>query len=297
MILILENGRQLRGDFIQMAVLRNDATPICATLEAHIKYDANLEKYLQQGKVIEHGEGSKFRIVKSGMSAGRGIQGDRPTSVFSIVAFLDDVAPLAMVRKTAIIKSSTSLAAIYRACGCSISGVENDFAGVQFSCFAGDVPTYQVASLLQEEGGIVRYRRKKIAFLRLTDLKNQDTKITLPANAIDETKTGFLERHQIPSYFSTDKNGQQIFGNRKKERRMVFVPNKDIRQLTNMSRILVRANIQKIDYSGQYCAGDVVNLSNGEKRVVITAAHVFMSGTEGGAAEQYTRLWLGTVEE
>lgn len=297
MILILENGRQLRGDFIQMAVLRNDATPICATLEAHIKYDADLEKYLQQGKVIEHGEGNKFRIIKSGMSAGRGIQGDRPTSAFSIVAFLDDVAPLAMVRKTAIIKSSTSLAAIYRACGCSIGGVDNDFAGVQFSCFAGDVPTYQVARLLQEEGGIVRYRRKKLAFLRLTDLKNQDSDITLPANAIDETKAGFLERHQIPTYFSTDKNGKQIFGNRKKERRMVFVAGKDVRQLTNMGRILVRSSIQKIDYSGQYCAGDVVKLSNGENRVVITAAHVFISGTDGGAAEQYTRLWLGTVEE
>ena len=108
MILILENGRQLRGDFIQMAVLRSDATPICATLEAYIKYDADLEKYLQQGKILENAEGSKFRIIKSGMSAGRGIQGDRPTSAFSITALLDDVAPLAMVRKTAIIKSSTS---------------------------------------------------------------------------------------------------------------------------------------------------------------------------------------------
>ena len=43
---------------------------------------------------------------------------------------------------------------------------------------------------------------------------------------------------------------------------------------------------------------DLIGFAGGEKLAVMTAAHVFESGTdEGGASSTYTRLWLGALEE
>lgn len=297
MIIVLANGKQLRGDWIKSAVLRNDLAPVPETLEAEIRYDASLAKYLEEGQVLEAGLGNKHRIVKVELQAERAMQGERPLAAWRITTLLDAAANVAFVRRTAVIKQNTSLAALYRACGCSIAVVENDFSGGTFACLVGDVPSIHIARLLQEEGGVVRWRRGRLAFLRLLDLKNQDTTVVLPANAISETGSGFLERHDVPMYHSTRPDGTLLLGSRRKERAAVFVPNKDARQLQNMSRVLVRANVLKVEYSGGHFAGDVVKLSNGEKRVIMTAAHVYRSGTDGTSVEQYTRLWLGTVED
>ena len=297
MILILENGKQLRGDMIKSAVLRNDLAPIPETLEAEIRYDEGIVKYLQEGKTLEAGAGNRHTIIKMELQAERAMQGNRPVAAIRITSFLEAARPLGFIRRTAVIKRNTSLAAIYRACGCNIPGVENDFAGGSFACFAGDTPTYHVARLLQEEGGVVRWRKGKLSFLRLLDLRNQDTKTILPANALTEQASGFLERHEIPLYVSTNASGAAVYGNQSKERKTVYVPGKDARQLMNMSRVLVRKDITKVEYSaGGHFAGDVLKLSNGEKRVIMTAAHVYQTGTDGTGTSQYSRLWLGTVE-
>lgn len=296
MILVLANGQQLRGDLIKSAVLRNDLAPVPETLEAEIRYDETLAKWLAEGQVLEAGPGNFHRIIKSELQAERAMQGTRPLAAWRITTLLEAAHPVGFVRRTAIIKRQTSLAAIYRACGCSIAGVDNDFAGGYFACLVGDTPSFHLARLLQEEGGVVRWRRGKLAFLRLLELKQQDSTVILPANAIHETGSGFLQRHEIPTYCSLAPDGSVIHGNRAKERPVVFVPGKDARQLLNMSRALVRANVLKVDYSGGYFAGDVVKLSNGERRVVMTVAHVYRTGTDGSGTEQYSRLWLGTVQ-
>ena len=64
-----------------------------------------------------------------------------------------------------------------------------------------------------------------------------------------------------------------------------------------MTRCLVHRKTSKIDFSGQIVAGDLVNFVGGDKLCIITAAHVFESGTDdGGAGNTYTRLWLGSLE-
>jgi|GEM_PF-3807412 len=41
-------------------------------------------------------------------------------------------------------------------------------------------------------------------------------------------------------------------------------------------------------------AGDLIEFVGGVPLVIITAAHVFESGADGGETNQYTRLWLGS---
>ena len=64
-----------------------------------------------------------------------------------------------------------------------------------------------------------------------------------------------------------------------------------------MTRCLVHRKTTRAGYSGQVVAGDLVAYTGGDKLAVITAAHVFESGTDdGGGQNSYTRLWVGSLE-
>lgn len=296
MILVLENGKQLRGDMIKSAVLRNDLTPIPETLEAEIRYDEGLSRYIKEGAIIEALPGNLHKIVKVELQAERAMQGSRPLAAWRITTMLAATEPLSKPRRAAVIQSSGNLSAIYRACGCKLPAVEGDFPSKSFCCPVGQVPTFHIAKLLQEEGGIVRWRRNKIGFFRLLDLARQDSKVVIPTNAATEVSSGLSILHDVPVYYSLDDHGKPIYGNSDKERKAVFVPNRNIQQLTNMSRVLIRTHDARVEYSaGGHYAGDVVKMADKENRVIITAAHVYQTGTDGSGTTQYTRLWLGKV--
>ena len=102
----------------------------------------------------------------------------------------------------------------------------------------------------------------------------------------------------MPWFFSLDAAGAAVFGNRDKPRAARFSPFKDAQRLRNLTRCLVHRKTSRINFSGQIVAGDLIAFAGGAKLAVITAAHVFESGTDdGGASNTYTRLWLGALEE
>ncbi|MEN6662867.1 MAG: hypothetical protein ABFD85_02610, partial [Phycisphaerae bacterium] len=127
MIVTFADGKQLRGDLIKSATLRSDLSPIPLTLEAEIRAgDDGLDKRLAEGQVLNVG-GDALRIVKSKRIAGRTSQGQRDMEAYSVTALLDACQGAAYVRQRAIIKENASLAAIYRAAGATIKGVDADF--------------------------------------------------------------------------------------------------------------------------------------------------------------------------
>ncbi|MBL8473809.1 MAG: hypothetical protein JNM98_18610 [Rhodocyclaceae bacterium] len=299
MILFLANGKQIRGDLIASAVLRSDLAPVPITLEADIRAgDEGIDKLLAEGQSVSISGGDALRIVKSVRVAGRAAQGEREMTAFRITALLASCLPAAYVRSRAIIKESVALSAIYRAAGASIQSVDADFPVARFCCPVGETPTFHIARILQEEGGVVRWRAGRLQFIRLPDLFKQASSRTLPDNACDDVDGGFLERHTVPWFFSLDTAGTAVFGNREKPRAVRYAPFQDAQRLRNMTRSLVHRKTARIDFDGRIGAGDMISFAGGEKLVVVTAAHVFRTGTDdGGAADTFTRLWLGAMEQ
>lgn len=292
MILILENGKQLRGDAIKFAVVRSDLAPIPATFEAEIRDDAEIRRFLLEGKVIE-ANGDRFRIIKlPDTTAARESQGKRSLRFVRIIALLESCHTTAFVRQKAIIKENATLAEIYRAAGASLRAIDADFAVPRFYCQVGQAPTFPIAQILQEEGGVVRWKAGKMKFFRNQDLFKQKPVLTLTDNADENVISGFQERHEIPWFYSTAADGSFVHGNRDKPRSVRYMPFKNTLRLHNMTRCLVQRKISKTHYAARVAAGDLVGIEGSNSLAIVTAAHVFKSGTDGAGSEQYTKLWL-----
>jgi hypothetical protein len=288
-IIILPNGKQLRGDLILSAVLRSDLTPIPVTLHAKIRVDDDLKKMLSEGQVIT-AAGDRFYIVKSILPNARMSQGEHEVAYIEIFAYLDSVHTAGFVLKTALLKEKTTLQAIYRATGATLKAIENDLNVARFYCLAGNFPTVDIAKTLQDESAVVSWKNGKMRLFRVQDLMRQKPVLSLANNSMKDFDSGFLERHEIPTFYSIDANGVFIYGNKSKIRTAVFAPNKDVRQLQNMGRVLVkRKETNKIAFDLRICAGDVIDVQGIGQYAVITAAHVFEP------EQQYTKLWLGQV--
>jgi hypothetical protein len=298
-ILFLADGKQIRGDLIKSAVLRSDLSPLPMTLEADIRAgDESIDKLLVEGQKLSIGSGDALHIVKSARVTERGTQGAREMASVRLTALLESCLGVAYVRSRAIIKENAALSAVYKAAGATVKAVDADFPVPRFYCPVGETPTFHIARVLQEEGGVVRWKTGRLQFVRLPDLFRQKPVKTLPDNASDDVDGGFMERHEVPWFFSLDEDGAFVFGNRDKPRVARYTPFKNAQRLRNMTRCLVYRKKIRIDYDGRIGAGDLIGFAGGEKLVVVTVAHVFRSGTDdGGASDTTTRLWLGAVEE
>lgn len=294
MILYLSGNKQIRGDLVKSAVLRSDLSPIPVTLEAEIRVDDDMAPLLAEGEIVTNGAGDALRIIKSVRSIERVTQGSREVSSVHITAMLDVCHSIGFVRSRAIIKENSVLSSIYRAAGSSLQAVDADFPAPRFTCPIGDTPSFHISRLLQEEGGVVRWKSGRLKFFRLADLFRQKATANLPNNSTDDVESGFLERHEIPAFFSINEAGVVIFGDRSKPRSIRYSPFKNVQRLRSMSSCLVSKKIMKISFAGELAAGDLINFVGGDPLCIITAAHVFESG-EGGT-NQYTRLWLGGLQ-
>jgi hypothetical protein len=291
MILTLPNGRQLRGDIVKSIVLRSDLAPIPATLEADIRIDDELKRMLSEGKTIS-ANGDVFYIIKSEGGHGRLTQGQHSTDAVRITALLNACHQSAFVREKAIIKENASLSEIYRASGASVKAIDADFAIPRFTCPVGQVPTFHIARALQEEGGVVRWKAGKMKFFRLRDLFQQKPVMSLPDIASENVNSGFLERHEVPFFYSLKGDGGFIHGNQAKARTARYAPFKNSLRLQNMTRCLVQKKVSKINLSPRLAAGDLIGITGAQPLVIVTAAHVLQSNTDGSGGNQYTKLWL-----
>lgn len=299
MIIYLSNGNQIRGDLIKSAVLRSDMSPVPVTLEAEIRTDDDMTKYLSEGQILTVGgeSGDALRIIKSNRVINRMVQGEREMSAIQTTAILDACHNIVFVRSRAIIKENSALSGIYRAAGANIKAIDADFPVPRFYCPIGDTPSFHITRALQEEGGIVRWKKGAISFIRLPDLFKQKAVMDLPNNASDDVDSGFLERHEIPWFYSLDESGAFVIGNQQKPRSVRFSPFKNVQRLYSMSRCLVQRKVTKINLNARLVAGDLINFIDGVPLSIITAAHVFENDTDGSGSNQYSRLWLGSLED
>lgn len=290
MLLYIENGKQLGADSIKFAVLRNDAVPIPSSLEAVIRVDETNNRFLKQGNKITVGkDGDVYQIIEAKENQDYRQQGTKPLTTTKIIAILENMVNVSFVSPKAIIKEDAHLGQIYRACGAKISSITDDFQVPRFTCLAGDVPTFHIARIMQENSGIIRYKKKKVQWLRINDIFTQKPVVQVPDNGSEDIKSGFLERNEIPTFFSVDEAGEIAIGDVKKTRSMMFTANKDAQGLMNMTRVLVKRKVSVLPYNLTLCAGDLVEVAGRNNMAILTAAHFF------SAEKQYTRIWLAEV--
>jgi hypothetical protein len=296
MILCTENGELVRGDLIKTSVVRSDMAPIPFTLEAEIRVlDGDGKALLATGKKIQCGGGDWLTIIKSVYAENGHSQGDYNMATVKLTALLDECHSISFARERPVIKESATLLQIYRACGATLKAIDADFPVPRFSCFSGDAPSFHLARALQELGGVVRWKNGRLRFFRLPDLFKQPPIMSLPNDTMEDTESGFLERHEIPAFFSVLPSGSIVMGDQNKARSKFFTPFKSKQELNNMSRCLVSKKVARVSFDMQISAGDLVSTPS-ENLVVLTAAHAYINGIDGGNTEQYTRLWLARME-
>jgi hypothetical protein len=288
MLLYTADTKQIRGDYIKMAVLRSDAVPIPASLEATIRVDETNIKQLKVGKTII-ANSDIYQIIHAEEKPDYRQQGSKPLTEVYLIAILDSVTSVSFVSAKAIIKKDAHLGQIYRACGARISSITGDFEVPRFTVLAGNVPTFQIAQIMQENSGILRYKNKKLQWFRVNDLFTQKPIMQIPDNASEDIKSGFLERNEIPTFYSVDEAGAIAIGNVNKTRSMMYTPNKNAQEINNMTRVLVRRKVSVLPYNLSLCAGDLLEVAARGNMAIVTAAHYF------SASRRYTRVWLAEV--
>jgi len=293
-VVSFSGGENLRGDLVLSVVLRYDLTPIPATVEVEVRSDSDVQYKLREGEIITV-NGDDFRIIKSVFVSNRMSQGKHNYDAVRITGLLDACHGVAFIRRNAIIKENTGLASIYRASGAKIKAVSADFSVPRFACLIGDAPAFYISQVLQEEGGVVRWKDGKMSFFRLADLFDQEPVISIPNSDSENTESGFLERHKIPWFFTTNNDGSIQLGNRLKQRAVKYSPFKSRLQLNNMSKCLIHKKTAKLMLSPIISAGDLIDVYGINPLVVVTVAHVFESGTDGSPSNQYSKLWLSEI--
>lgn len=293
MILFFENGDQIRGDAIKRAIVRSDLLPIPLSLEASFLFDNDLVKRLSEGSKIFIGSMGKnsVRIVFSSISksGNESPSFGRTNGYISIVALLDCVAEASFVRSRAIGLENIPLSTVYRASGCAIGSINNDFSIKSFHCFIGDIPTFFINQALQENGGVVGYRNDKIVFSRTVDIVKEEAVAKIQNTPVRWQDSGFQERIETPKYFSVNDDGNYVGDFSERQLRVKFSPRKNASNLANMRRLLINQGEVKLPPSFSLSAGDNVSTERGIK-TILTAAHVYETGN---GVNQYTKLWLG----
>lgn len=300
MLFSLENGTPLKGDLVFRSIIRNDLSPVPVTLELTLNEGAeDFAKNFEEGKIITAANGDKFSIVKSERLSIPEAKSDRPASGIRVTAMLDQCSSIAFVRDRAVIKEKATLQEIYTACGAKIRSVDSDFPVPRFTCLVGETPSFQISRVLQESGGVVRWKNRKLQFFRLQDLFRQKPVLALQKLGNKERATEFIERHSIPTFFSLNESGGFTWGNTAKPRIRRFSPFKDEISLKNMGKCLIQTMSSETALNEKICAGDLVTVAGIGDFAVITAAHVFQPGADSGEGtmKELTKLWLGRIQE
>lgn len=294
-VYLSEGGKDLlRGDLVVRWVLRSDLAPVPRTVELSVRVKDGIEAKLKEGGFFWTGrEMLKYRIIKAERPNSSGlVQGDEQVAVLSVTAILDSCHRIAFRRNRAVVRDSARFSELYRACGAEVP-VANDFTVSRFACYVGQVPSFHLAQTLQEEGGALVLREGKIAFVRTDDLLKQAAKTGIAqTDSSDMMQSGFLERHEIPAYFSVAPDGSFVRDTSTDNRALEYLPRMDARRLRNLSRVLVTRRIVRSTMAAEVVAGDCLEVA-GKKMVVITGAHVYEQNE--GQTESYSKLWVGDL--
>jgi hypothetical protein len=292
MLIQINDSAVIAQAFILSAILRTDLVPLPVSLELELKYDDGLAKELIEGTTLYvSSKAIPLQIVKSEIKKSL----DNPNrGVIVIVALLANCVAIGFRRQKAVILKNNSLGAIFKACGAKIS-IKNDFTVPLFASFVGQLPSEMIAKVLQEESAVIRLDNKQLDCMRLADLVKQPPKLNLPQGVGEQIESGFLQRHLVPSFYTTDDNRAIVKGNTQKVRDLQYVSRHSQKSTYAMTAALIVKHIITLSYDEDYQAGDVVTIDS-KPMAIVTAAHVWQTENEGEQASQYTRLWLGELE-
>jgi hypothetical protein len=282
----------LRGDLIISAVLRSDLTPVPASVELELRQSNEAAAALVEGNTVRVGpDGAEFTLVKvhAGEKSGA-IQGDREVFSIKAVGLLKSCASIAQPLRRPVIMEGQTLGAIYRACGAQVR-IESDFQVGTFACFAGMTPSFMIARVLQEEGGVLVHQSGRVQFRRLKELMEAPAKSVMLQEAGAILSSEFLVRHAVPAVISTDPSGAAVRGSAASGHGFTYRPRADLRIANNMGLALMQRRRVDSGFSPERAAGDRIDIA-GKAHVIITAAHVHEA--EGGA--QFSRFWLGELQ-
>ncbi|MFM0608677.1 hypothetical protein PQR05_29525 [Paraburkholderia sediminicola] len=284
----------VRGDMILSATLRSDLAPIPFTFEGTIRTTAETAAQFKDSALITVNQ-TAFRIVKSLPTASAaGVMADKPFSGVHVTAFADGLQALALPRTTAAIFENVALAGAFRACGASVP-MKGDFTLDQFACYIGEIPTFALARVMQEEGVVVMWRAGSLQAMGYRELFAQTPIDEIDLDSSESIFSAHLLADQIPVYYSIAPDGQIITAPRTDAaQKLAYVPGKSQRALNNMGRVLVNRKSITGKVNPSIRAGDML-VVKGVPMVVMTVAQVIDNGSDGGPANQYTRVWLGVL--
>lgn len=295
-IYLAENGQQqVRGDQLAQTVFRSDLAPMPRSLEVVFRHLDGLEDQIKEGKPLWGGyEMLKYRIVKVTRVKTGQVQGITQLGAVKAIALLDSCAEISYRRSRAVVRENSSLGGLFRACGAS-AAFTADFPVRRFACLVGEVPSFAMAQVMQEENAALVMTGGKLSFIRLADLMKQAPVRYLPySDPTDVEESEFMERHEIPAFISTNPDGAIIKGNFSDTRAVEFAPRTGARQLYNLSNVLVTRRVLRAELCQQIKAGDVISIGN-VPYVVITAAHAIQAA--GASYDTYSKFWLGSPSQ
>lgn len=285
---------QLPGDLVLRAVQRSDLAPVPRTLEFTVKAKDELKEKLTEGSSVWAGfENLEYRIIKADSPKPFAhIQGRDENSVITVSCLLKSCAQIAFRRERAIIAEKQKIGALYRSCGATIT-VNNDVTVDRFACYKGQVPSFHLAMAMQEECVCLVLRNGQLNLIRLQDLFNQKPKDEIGQfDSTDTIESEFMLRHEVPSFYSIDDNGEVIYGDTETTSAVSFLPRVTERQLRNMSRVLVTRKKLSSNYAASINAGDLLRVA-GKNYAVITAAHAFEDFD--GVKQSNSYFWVGDM--
>ncbi|NCC41651.1 MAG: hypothetical protein EOM21_19995 [Gammaproteobacteria bacterium] len=288
---------KIPGDKVKSAIFRADMAPIPETLEIDLRMDHTNRHFLKEGLDIYIGGGNVYRIALAELTRRNAEQARRLLESMHLTCVLRDLHKLTFVRDRAVYLEDTSLTEIYRACGATMMRpIQNDIRVPIFHCIIGDTPTFGIAKLFQEHGGVLRMdRRDRLEFIRLEEIFKQKPSLVVPPNVTEEIKSGFIERHEIPWFLSIGEDNEFILGDNSKPRHARYQHHATEDVVRNMTRVLVQAKRLRIDIAPTLRAGDAVEVTGVDTYAILTCANVYTTGTSGDNIEQYTRVWLGSL--
>jgi len=282
----------LRGDIVLSAILRSDIVPIPETIEVTVRWDIDLLQLIVEGALVKAGRNdSIYKIVKVSYSdEAQGQQKQRPYGNITFIALLKHCHKIGLRRDSAVFVEGSTFGTIYKACG-STAPIGRDVPLHRFGCLIGEYPSLPIARVLQEEQTTVFWDGHLLNFYRNKDLFAQPPMQTLKTDTTEDIKTEFNEKHQIPSFYSTDEMGQIIWGDKKEKRNTRFMNLTLPIHLFNMSHVLVNTKILKSYFAPQLLAGGIIKVVK-KKFVIMTAVHTYAHRRR----ESFSKMWLGELK-
>lgn len=294
-LLTEKDNMELRGDLVPFIVQRSDLMAMPSTLECLIRVNKELDPFIKQGKVIALANpDTKYRIIYTMRKAdGVMFQGNPDYQLVKVIAVLESCYKLTFLAEKAVIKENTSMAAVFRASGATIA-VNSDVAVDKFTCLVGEYPTYSLMRALGRTATVPVWDGKNsLSFTRLRDLFNAEPVEVLHQDITQSLESGFMERHEAPSYYSNTSDGGVAKSNSTSGRRADFEMFADQQVLNNLSTYLITRKVWTTGLTPNIMAGNVIQILD-EKFVVITATHAFAKAGSGSGS-QMSRFWLGSL--